>query len=71
MSGKASTVRPKTTRRRGLKDVLQEQGRSYVWLARVTGYSESQIQRVASGVHPGSSRFHAAVRMALGEDYAR
>jgi hypothetical protein len=50
--------------------VVREQGRSFVWLARQTGYSESQISRVARGDHPGSSRFHAAMRMALGEDYA-
>lgn len=69
MQGKPLTSQreSRTTR---LLDVIKDQGRSFTWLAGKTGYSESQISRVANGHHPGSSRFHAAMRMALGEDYA-
>ena len=74
MQGKASTKaahrRTSTTKRRGLVEVVREQGRSFVWLARQTGYSESQISRVARGEHPGSERFHIAMQRALGEEYA-
>lgn len=56
--------------KRGLRDVVKGQGRTFRWLARVTGYSEEQISRVANGHHPGSLRFHIAMRQALGEDYA-
>jgi len=59
------------TRRRSLKAVVKGQGRSFVWLAAQTGYSTTQISRVARGEHPGSTRFHIAMRSALGEDYAR
>lgn len=53
-----------------LKEVIREQGRTYVWLARVTGYSVRQITRVANGEFEGTTRFHIAMRQALGEDYA-
>ena len=65
-----ATKRAMRTRRRSLKAVVKGQGRSFVWLAAQTGYSTTQISRVARGEHPGSTRFHIAMRSALGEDYA-
>ncbi len=58
------------TKPRGLAAVVKEQGRTFVWLSRKTGYSVTQISRVARREHPGSERFHIAMRTALGEDYA-
>ena len=70
MSSKAPTAARKARNgKRGLRDVVKGQGRTFRWLARVTGYSEEQISRVANGHHPGSERFHIAMRHALGEEY--
>lgn len=52
-----------------LREVVKGQGRSLVWLSRVTGYSVRQISRVAAGEHPGTQRFHIAMRAALGDEY--
>lgn len=40
------------------------------WLSRTTGYSVSQIGRVARGEHPGSDQFWALMRATLGEEVA-
>ena len=52
----------------GLRDVVRGQGRSFVWLARQTGYSTTQISRVANGKHPGTDKFWNLMRIALGEE---
>jgi hypothetical protein len=59
------------TKRPYLREVLKEQGRSYVWLARTTGYSETQINRVANGHHPGTQKFWRLMSHALGEELTR
>ena len=74
MSGKAS-VRVggggKThSKPRTLRAVVREQGRSYVWLARQTGYSADHIAGVAKRRRVGSAAFHIAMSGALGEEYA-
>jgi lambda repressor-like predicted transcriptional regulator len=67
----ASTAQRKPrTKAASLRDVLREQGRSMVWLSRQTGYSVSQIGRVARREHPGSERFWKVVALALGEEVA-
>jgi len=58
-----------TEKRRTLKQVAQDQGRSLVWLARQTGYSASQIYKVVSGDNPGSVAFHLSMERTLGEAY--
>ena len=74
MAEKASTKnrrkRTAATKPNAFRRTVREQGRSFIWLSRQTGYSESQIGRVARGEHPGSEKFHIAMRQALGEDYA-
>jgi len=54
---------------RTLRQVVREQGRSYVWLARQSGYSLTQVNRVARGDHPGSAAFHLSMERILGERY--
>jgi len=67
MSSRTAT-RP--TKHRNLRAVVRDQGRSFVWLARQTGYSPEHVARVANREHPGSQKFHLAMRAALGEEYA-
>lgn len=55
---------------RTLKVVIRDQGRSYVWLSRQTGYSVRQISRVAAGEHAGTTKFWKLVVAALGEEVA-
>lgn len=50
------------------KYVLDEQGRSLVWLSRQTGYHPDHLGRVLNGLLPPSPRIMAAVSMALGVD---
>lgn len=57
-------------RARKLRETVKGQGRSFVWLARVTGYSENHINKVVNGRHRGSERFFIAAKHALGEDFA-
>lgn len=73
MARNASTkTRKRTTKpaKPGLRDVLRGQGRSFVWLARQTGYSVTQISRVANGKHPGTEKFWKLMAVALGEEVA-
>lgn len=75
MQTKASpkTAQSHTTRskRPTLKSVVRDQGRSFVWLARQTGYSAEHISGVANGLREGSTAFHIAMTRVLGEEYAR
>lgn len=64
-----SETNRKTHKRAGLLNLIRSQGRRYDWIASRTGYSTDHISRVARGLTDGSSRFHAAMRMVLGEDY--
>lgn len=49
-----------------LKDVMDAQGRTWAWLARETGYSESYIHKIVSGARPWTPEFGAKVQVALG-----
>jgi hypothetical protein len=69
-STKTSAADTAISKRRTLREVVRGQGRSYVWLARQTGYSAEHISGVASGQRQGSPAFHIAMKRELGEDYS-
>lgn len=46
-------------------EVMEEQGRSLVWLAKVTGYSESHVRNVKARVYRATPEFRAACARAL------
>ena len=54
---------------RTFAQTVRAQGRTFAWLARQTGYSLSQISRIANGHEDGSDRFHLAMERVLGEQY--
>jgi len=49
-----------------LAALMREQGRSYVWLARVTGYSTTHCNAVANGREAMTVRFAKLAGAALG-----
>lgn len=49
-----------------LRELMEDQGRSYAWLARETGYSESYVWKVVKGARPWTVEFGTAVNRALG-----
>lgn len=49
-----------------LRSLMDDQGRTYAWLARETGYSESYIFKVIKGGRPWTEAFGDAVNRALG-----
>ena len=49
-----------------LRELMDDQGRTYAWLARETGYSESYIFKVIKGGRPWTQAFGDAVQRALG-----
>ena len=51
-----------------VKLLLDEQGRTTVWLAKRTGYNPDHLGRVINGLTPPSPRLMAAVAMALDLD---
>lgn len=54
-----------TRAREPLFEVMRHQERSYLWLARRTGYSHSYIKAVAAGQRPASPDFRARSAYAL------
>lgn len=61
----STLVEPRTEGQQ-LKELMESQGRSYAWLARETGYSESYIFKIVSGSRPWTPEFGAKVQQALG-----
>lgn len=49
-----------------LRELMDDQGRTYAWLARETGYSESYIFKIIKGGRPWTPEFGSAVQRALG-----
>jgi hypothetical protein len=49
-----------------LRSLMDDQGRTYAWLARETGYSESYIFKVIKGGRPWTEAFGDGVQRALG-----
>ena len=61
------TATPETpTPGQQLRQLMDDQGRTYAWLARETGYSESYIFKVIKGGRPWTQAFGDAVQRALG-----
>lgn len=59
------TLRENPTR---LYAVIREQGRSYQWLSRKSGYSAQHIGAVARGEKEGTLPFYRLMSACLGED---
>lgn len=50
----------------GLAAIMKEQGRKWVWLAQVTGYSPTHVNAMGSRREPMTSRFIKLAASALG-----
>lgn len=59
---KKATARPRTR----IAAVMKEQGRTYVWLAKETGYSRTHVNAMANKRAPMNPKFVKLAASALG-----